>query len=272
MESFCRASLIVLSISLALCSVPITLGDLPYMHNVDFAIRESMMFDSMMLLSVAMQAFFIWEAMFRPRQKSTSAASSSSQGGGSGGSSPTKKRTAPSPAVIKGLGSAPALKVARTTGKKSDIGEATIVINPYAGDASKLHEHFTPTICTQVLLADKGGRPDLTFQFNASFADFLQSQKEILRREAAADPQNAEKQETADMFPANMDELSRERGIKVRVTANHDPDSVGFTPWRVVFYTDQGLDGLNSLLLLLDSYITHRLSQPDFAPRRQPVI
>jgi hypothetical protein len=61
-------------------------------------------------------------------------------------------------------------------------------------------------------------------------------------------------------------------GIVMRLTGAVDPEGVGFQQWRLVFYADDGVEGLNNLLLLLDAYFLYKVSTPDFAARRQPPI
>ena len=108
---------------------------------------------------------YIIEAMFRPRSKKPAAVSTKNSCT-SGGSPPSnvKKRIAPSPSVVKGLGSEPLTKVARSTANRDGPGEMTLVINPAGESGDLLHDNFNASIVSQVQLLDKGGRPKF-FQY-----------------------------------------------------------------------------------------------------------
>jgi len=211
----------------------------------------------------------IFEAMFKPR--SSTPKTSTGAATGSSGPPASKKRAPPSPKLVKGFASQTQTKMARTKSGSSSVGECQVVINPHTSQGTRVHPKLQNTTTTQVQVQDRPGRPNLFYNINEAFPAFLHYRKNQLTQIAEADPQNQDKRGTAEGFPITLPAMEN-LGIILRVTGGADYDKVGFQQWRIAFYADDGMDGLNNLMLLLDAFFMYKMATPDFATRRNPVI
>ena len=95
----------------------------------------------------------------------------------------------------------------------------------------------TPTKLWQVQL-EHDARPSITVNILASFNDFL---KESARSNAG--------------MPDTVQKLQAEAGIKIIMTNQDDPDSIGcFVQYRIALYVAGEADSLCNFFMLLDRY------------------
>jgi hypothetical protein len=182
-----------------------------------------------------------------------------------------KRIVPPSPKVLEGSALGPQIKVSRYWESRTLPDESQIVLIPYTSRGDLVHGRLQVTPTTQVQLQDRVGRPSLYFNMTNLFPEFLTHHKAQLLAAAQSDPENEGKRIAAAGFPPTMEALLS-AGILLRLTGAVDPEGVGFSQWRLAFYADDGVEGLNNLLLLLDAFIIYKVSTPDFASRRQPPI
>ena len=124
-------------------------------------------------------------------------------------------------------------------------GEAVIEfsVQPYTQKASDVIQSFPGDPLWQIQLKHDS-RPLVTSRILASFGTYLTHLH-------ATDPS----------MPDSLQSL-RSQGIILVITAADDPESIGWVPWRIAFYSLGDVADLKNTLLLLDSYFSWRRDHP----------